>query len=186
MNDAQLNGAQIGSSGSAFGVYLRGALTVFANGVGKFVPYGIRDFIGRMTPNATSVAKFGATFNMFGATKPAVVKAGVVFRLIKAFGTAVATVVSVGKAAVGVAVRAYGATSGFVISVWTARINVALNAQTESVAIVSGTSGLQHSGYGEVLAVLDNLEAQFTTFGASAPDERHIIVQQEDRKVTVV
>jgi hypothetical protein len=184
MNDAQLNGDQIGSSSTVSGIFFRGAITVLANGLGSFVRH--QRFYVTSTAKATAVGKFGAIFSWYCSTLPTALSTSYSIRWSNLVGFCSANATVIGKASAGIASMLYGRISAIASSNWTARVKVAIKAITGPTATVVGKSGLHIYGYGDLDAAVTNLEAHFTTFGASAPDERYIIVQQEDRKVTVV
>lgn len=186
MNTVELNAAQIGSASTLPGVYIRGALKVYAATVAVFTQTGYQQVYGQALARVSAVGLFGAIIQVKGGTTASAESSFKARALIKLLGKTTAQASSVAKVTVGVAVKVLGRTAAFAVGRCTTFKNTFVNAATNAIAYGVDRFGISRTVFGSTEPTAQVIEAGFTTFGEYAPEARFIIVQQEDRKATVV
>lgn len=186
MNTTELNASEIGSASTLPGVYIRGALAVYAVSVAIFTTTGFQQVYGQALARASAVGLFGAVFHVY-AKSDATVQGSFVVRAIQYLRsvTQVAATTSA-KFSVGIVARVYGAASLFVVGRLTPQVQIVFAAVTSAMVTTLVRFGLRQIAYGSSEPAATATEAGFTTFGEYAPEARFILVQTEDRKATVV
>ena len=186
MNTTELNAAQLGSASTLPGIYIRGALAVYAVSVAIFTSTGYQQVYGAALAQVAAKGLFGAIFQVQAKTE-ATASSSFIVRAVLVFRSATeATARAYAVFGAGSIARFYGSISAFVVSRWTSQVNIAFTAATDAVAITLSKFGTKQTVYGETNPTAFSVEAGFTTFGEYAPESRFIMVQVEDRKAVVV
>ena len=186
MNTVELNAAQIGSASTLPGVYIRGALKVYAATVAVFTQTGYQQVYGQALARVAAVGLFGAIIRVNGSSAATVEASFKARGLIKLLGKTTAQASSVAKVSVGTLVKVIGKTAAFAVGSFITIRKTFVNAATNAVAYGTDRFGISRTVSGRTEPTAQVIEAGFTTFGEYAPEARFIIVQQEDRKATVV
>lgn len=186
MNTSEINAVEIGSANSLPGIYIRGALAVYAVTVAVFSSIGYQEVYGAALARVSAEGFFGAIFSVKGNTSATVNSKWTSRAIAYLRGSSVARAVSVSGFAVGRLTKGYGKVSTFAVTKWTTYARIAVKAATEVTVEMLERFGLRKTFYGESTPTAEITEARFSTFGEYAPDARYIEVQTEDRKATVV
>lgn len=184
MNTHELNATVLGNGTPTANTYWFAAAQVAAIGVGVFTSSGLVAVFGSAAVSAVGVGLLGAKYSVGGTTSPEANLRIIMTPLIRAYGAAVAVAESVGKFTSGVASAVYASASAYAVGKWVTSAEIAWAGVGSAVATVKGVPGLLAKVYGNSVPAVSFTSA-FTNFGEYAPDERFIIVPQEDRKVTV-
>lgn len=184
MNTYEVNGAELGSGTRSAGVLWLGALSLYADGVGKATVSGWVYVYGGITAAAESVGQFGQAIQVYANGVPEAVIKGIATPVINLFGAALPAAQGVGKFGAGLVQAVYGSASAFAVGKWTTSAVIKWIGASLPEAVTTVVISLSQLVFGRIDPTITTTSG-FTNFGEYAPDERYIIVPQEDRKVSV-